>query len=198
MRLRAINLLALLLLPACGGEVVVGGVDTYVTSSAGAEANPALLGDRAMPALTAAAAPQGTLAFVISAAVVDAGGREAPITSGEVQARFSLNLDTAIVGQMLVPSGSYTGVRLRFREVHVEGVTGLQIPGIPVGATITVGTGADPIQVDVPVAVRVREWENQALIVDVNAAQWLAAAEPLGLVVPESAFRQAVQVRRLE
>jgi hypothetical protein len=195
MRFRFLTSLpALLLLAACGGEVVVGGLDSYATSTGGAQPNAAVLTDGPLAGL----AVQGTIDFIVTGFVVDAGGREERLTSGEVQARFRIEQDTVVIGQMIVPPGNYTSIRLRFRDVRVEGVTGLGIPGIPVGATITVPQGTEPIQVDIPLSIAVRSWETRAVLIDLRASQWLALADPPGLTVPQAAFRQAIRAQMLQ
>jgi hypothetical protein len=188
---------------ACGGDVVIGGfgeVETYATSSPTPAPSQSLGADEADPlapslVLAPAAVPQGMVEFSATVLLVDRDGQAVRVTDGPITARYRLSVDTIRLGRMLVPPGRYSRIQLRFENVSVDLAGGVTIPGIPLPATITVGQGTQPIFIEINEEVEVRADERVQILIDLNAAQWLAAADPLSRIVPEAAFRQAVRVR---
>jgi len=194
-------LLLALLGAACGQEVVVGGfdgeVETYATSSSNGDGDVSSEASHPRPGSTAVSL-DGTVELIVEGALIDGDGREVPITPAAVEVSFDLRGDTVRVARMTVPVGDYAAVRLRFHRVAVVGLTGHDIPGIPAGVTVTVTDGAEPVVVDSPLSLGVRNDRGRSLLVDVRAADWLGSADPLSLVVSEAAFTSALRVSILE
>lgn len=169
-----------LLLGGCGEELVVGGgrdVEVHATGAA--------------PGTAA-----GTVTFTAAVRLVEAGGQTAPSVPETRTATVRVDgADTVQVAAFRgFASRSYQVVRLTMRDVQAQ-VTGLVTGGGEVSGTVRVGTSAGAvIIVDVPVSIPAGTTPLD-LLVELNAGAWLAAADPVTLVVPPSTFADAVSVR---
>ena len=82
-------------------------------------------------------------------------------------------------------------------DAHLRAL--LPLPGGEFAGTVTVDLASGPLQVDVPVTVAVREETPAAIILDLNALEWLSLAQvvpgvpPVGRVT-SAAFQQALGV----
>jgi hypothetical protein len=200
-RLTALPLLAAVLTAAgCGKELVVGGErDVEVTGTAGG-AQP----DRASAPTDAGGAlgaretlplTGGTVAFTARAQLLTAAGTAhppgAPIGTATVRVDGA---DTVRVVAFRTSAGqTYRTVRLTFTTVQAQ-VTGLVVGGVEVSGTVTVAVPPGGLVVERPVLVQPGRAPLEVLV-ELNAATWLSAADPGTRVVPAAAFRDAVEVR---
>lgn len=192
--------LGALLLAGCGKEILAGGqregeVSAVATDGGGA---PSAQEEGHGPSLSrapAAAPLRGTIEFVGSVAVAAEDGRVVPITDGFATVRLRLaQPDTALLGRKRVPVGTYSRARVAFTSVSVDVTEGLVVGGLPLSGLVRVDIGVEPLVVEAPITMLVREDGRSTLVVDLNAALWLAAVNPLSKTVSAAAFRAAVEV----
>lgn len=201
-----IRWLLLTLLPvamgACGPEVVGGGQHGTVrtTMNDDPEGSGASQFRAAGPVFNLAGAGSvteqvvqldGSVAAVVAAELITPAGGSIDLTGGPVLRTVSIGSSTPVtVGRDdRIDVGVYPGVRLSFTRVEVSLAAGGRLP-----LEVEVGIGAEPLVVEVPLEVVVREREVTRVHVDLNAAVWLALADPLtGLVTP-AAFASAIAV----
>lgn len=201
----AILPLALLtLLSACGQELPAGGqtegeVSAVITDDpAGASASRSAEGDGprlSRSARGAGAIPQGTVVVEGAVAIVDETGRVSPLAPPGARAEVRIaagDVDTLALDSALV--GRYTRARITFTRVQANVTSGLVIgAGTSPAGTITVDL-PQPLVVERVVDLRVQADRPHELVIDLNAADWLVAASPLG-VVPGATFAEKVRVR---
>lgn len=187
---------------ACGPEVVGGGEHgtVHTTMNDDPEGSGASQSRAAGPVFNLAGAGSvaeqaiqldGSVATVVTAELITPAGGSIDLTGGPVLRTVSIGSSTFVtVGRDdMIDVGVYPGVRLTFTRVEVSLAAGGPLP-----LEVEVGIGAQPLVVEVPLEVVVREREVTGLHVDLNAAVWLALADPLtGLVTP-GAFAAAIGV----
>jgi hypothetical protein len=188
--------LLLMSVPACGGEAVAGGqrdVDVQATGDAPG-GSPTRLSDGPARSAAAAAMVQGTITLTSDVRLVDGGTVTVGRGSG-VQLRADGG-DTVRVTTGRVPDGAYSSVRLVFRDVDASVTGGLVIGGVSLTGSIEVEIApGDSVVVERAVAIGAGD-DDIRLLVDLNAATWLSAANPVTRRVPAAAFAAAVQVRK--
>lgn len=197
----AATLLAGAVLSGCGAELLAGGqregeVSAVATDGSGAPSSARTDGSGLSPSLARqGTALAGSLDLAVAVTLIAEDGEEEPITNGEVTARLRLAAaDTVPLGRQEVPEGSYTRVRLAFSRVEAEVTEGLLIGGIPLLGRVAVEIGDGPLVMEVPVRVVVREEVPSTLVVDLRAAAWLGATDPLTRRIAAAEFRSAVEV----
>lgn len=197
-------LVLLVLLTACGQELTAGGqtegeVSAVVTddaAGAGASRSPDADGPRlSRSAGRAAAIPRGTVTVEGTVAIVHESRGVAPLSplDGRAEVRIaSGDVDTLALDSALV--GRYTVARVTFTRVQAHVTSGLALgTGTSLDGTITVDL-PQPLVVERPVELLVQADRRHELVIDLNAAEWLATASPLG-VVSGTAFAEWVRVR---
>lgn len=197
--IRSAAVAALLLLggAACGGEVVGGGqtgeVETVATSGDGTGARAS-----ATPVPGAAATqagPAGSVEFTAAVALLRAGSGGEEVLTGGATTRVALGgADSARVALRDVPAGTYDRVRVSFSRVTADVAGGLVIGGVSVTGTVNVALAPQPLVVERPLSVVVREGERRRVTIDLRGAAWLGATNPATRLVPAAAFRDAVAV----
>jgi hypothetical protein len=200
-RLTALPLLAAVLTAAgCGKELVVGGERDVEVTGTGGGAQP----DRASVATNAAGArgsrealplTGGTVAFTARAQLLNATGAAFPpgAPTGSATVRVD-GADTVRVVAFRTSAGqTYRTVRLTFTAVEAQ-VTGLVVGGVEVTGTVSVAIPPGGLVVERSVLVQPGR-EPLSLLVELNAAAWLSAADAGTRIVPAAAFRDAVEVR---
>lgn len=190
-----------LALPACG-NLTAGG---YTPG----EASVAVSGDAPD---SGAAATVPAPSFAVMPSLLEGGEAE-----GEIDAEFRLFLDgdsgsvalsdhdirvrvdvegtrEADAVTATIPTGTYTQLRIVFSEIDVEIESGLIIDGVPVLGDLRVELEDGTLTVTRPLQIEVEEGGRLDLLVDLNADDWLSAADPVLGVVAETIFAQAVEV----
>ena len=193
--------LALLLpgLTACGVELVGGGQhgDVETTMTDDPSSNQPSPSRAAAPSMSRAPASSeqivplgGTVSADLAVAVV-AGGEAARVTSGTVTGQVRIaSSDRDVLGNRRVVEGVYPTVRLTFTRIEAQVETGVGGP-----LSVEVDMRGSPLVIDAPVQVEVREEDVATVEVDLNAAVWLALADPVTGLVPRAAFASAIAVR---
>lgn len=201
-RLSAVALIGMgvMLLAGCGKELLAGGqregeVSAVATDDGGGSAS---YGDGDGPSLSRAAEAallSGTVEFVGTVAVAAEDGRMVPVTDGPATVTLRLTEpDTALLGRKRVPVGTYSLARVVFTRVSAEVKEGLVVDGTQLTGLIRVAIGSEPLVVEAPITMLVREDGRSTVVIDLNAAPWLTAADPITRTVSAAAFRAAVEV----
>lgn len=193
--------LALLLpgLSACGVELVGGAergeVEATMTDDPSSDQPspsraPAPSMSRA-PAVSEQIVPiEGTVSADLAVALV-AAGEATQVTSGTVTGQVRIaSSDRDVLGNRRVVVDVYPTVRLTFTRIEAQVETGVGGP-----LSVEVDMRGSPLVIDAPVQVEVREEGVATIEVDLNAAVWLALADPVTGLVPRAAFASAIAVR---
>jgi hypothetical protein len=186
--------LALLGTAACGGEAVAGGARDAQVDATGdaAPGSPARLPGGARASVALVAPVQGSLQ-VVSGVRLTSGGQAAVVGGSPAVQLSASGSDTVRVVQGRVAATSYGAVRLVFRQVSANVTGGLVIGGVSVTGDFGVDIPAgDSVVVERAVAIPASG--DVRLLVDLNAATWLAAANPVTRRVSAAAFQSAVHV----
>jgi hypothetical protein len=193
---------AMLLLPGltgCGVELVGGAergeVETTMTDDPSSNEpspsrSPAPSMSRAPEVSEQVVAIEGTVSADLAVALV-AGGEATQVTSGTVTGQVRIaSTDRDALGTRRVVEGVYPTVRLTFTRIEAQVETGVGAP-----LSVEVDMRGSPLVIEAPVPVEVREEDVATVEVDLNAAVWLAFADPVTGLVPRSAFASAIAVR---
>ena len=194
--------LALLLaLCGCGQELTAGGqrgeVNAVVTDS---DETPSA--SRA-PAGTAPSftfsrtviVPSGTVLVEGSVELLDAAGAPTLLSRGEGEASVEIGrVGSEILATDRVLALHYPRARITFTRVEASVTGGVLSGPVEVRGTVRVDL-PQPLVVERPVELIVVAEGKHRLAIDLNAAVWLAAVNPLTGTVPSGSFAAAVAVR---
>lgn len=171
--------------------------DAGSSSATGVAARPTDLEGGTSPTRDAPALLlRGSLDVLAAVTLVSESGQEVEATDGYQSGVFRIEgADSALIDVERVRVGTYTRARVTFRRVAADVEGGLPINGIPFLGRVTVAIGTEPVVIEAPIRLTVEENAEHTLVVDLNAAAWLAGVNPLTGEVTPSAFRSAVDVR---
>ena len=199
---RALLVLPVLLVLACGGNLTAGGLtETEVRVSGDAPDPP----------------PTGAAAWG-SGPWTQSDDDDAEEAEGEIEADFLLFLersdgsllrltdqevrvDLDIQGEQevsavvrTVPAERYTALRVVFSEIEVEIDAGLVIDGQPVTGLVSVDVELEGITVVRPLDLDFSDGDREELLLDLNTRAWITAVDPERLQVSAQAFADAIRV----
>lgn len=138
--------------------------------------------------------PEGELEAEFSLFLVADGGELVPLTDGDVQIRIDLEgLGEPEVADRVVAARSYTGLRIVFSEIEVEVDAGLIIDGVEVTGPIDIEIDTSLV-VEKSLALDIGDEERVVLVVDLNAASWLQAVDPVARTVDPQVFADLIAV----
>jgi len=204
-------LLLLLLLGAAGcGNFTAGGIETgeaRVTLSGDApDPGPANLGPASVPTGMAASQeplptdhddddPEGEVEAEFRMYLVKGDGGLVPLTDTVVRVRVDLEgVQEPQVASRVVDAAVYTDFRIAFTEIEAEVDAGLVINGVPVTGPIDVELEGPDLVIDRPLSVDLGNGEVVEILVDLNAADWLQAVDPVAGTVSAQAFAGFIDV----
>jgi hypothetical protein len=192
---------------------VLGACGNLTAGGATGEAAVLLSGDAADPvpttAMVASPTQQGTAA---------AGEGEGDSPEGEVEVEFKLFLEAADgdliamtdrtlrvrvdlqgvsepeVANRLLPAAAYSALRIVFTAIEVEVDAGLIINGVPVTGPIDVEMDNVSLTVQRSLDLDIRANARAVLVIDLNAASWLQAVDPVTATVSAQVFADLVTV----
>lgn len=214
---RCLPLAALLALSGCGVELTGGGergeTEVVMTDSPGPDggstsyapsrsvapddANDGSAGvSRDLAPTSKAAIVTGTLDVTASAALLTPDGLPVRLTAGNTSVELGLAAsDSVRLALRTLSEATFPVVRLTFTAIEAT----LQAPiltnsGTSLEGTISVDLSDGPLTIDVPQTVVIRDEERAVIVVDLNAALWLAFADPITRSVASDIFRAVVAV----
>lgn len=205
--------LPLLIGGAACGNFTAGGIETgeaRVTLAGDAQpSGPASLAPLHVPPNMAAAQgpsptdhdddddqPEGEIEAEFRIYLVKDDGGLIALTDADVQVRVDLEgVQQPQVASRIVDAAVYTDFRIAFTEIEAEVDAGLIINGEPVTGPIDVELEGPDLIVDRPLAVDLGDGEVVEILVDLNAADWLQAVDPLTGTVSAEAFASFIEVR---
>lgn len=201
---RPLGILAPLLAQVACGNLVAGG--------ATGEASVILSGDaedvvpttsivapqtakRAPSGAEGADQPEGEIEVELKLFLEASDGDLIALTEEEVRVRVDLGgVREEEVASQVLPVGAYTGLRIVFTEIEVEVDAGLIINGVPVTGPIEVEWEDIALTVTRTLALTVRADAPVVLLIDLNAASWLEAVDPVTATVDAQVFADLVTV----
>ena len=194
--------LAALALGACGNLTAGGATAEVAVSVAGDAADPAV-GATAPAVLSREDAsdtddePEGELEMEFLLALVTEDGGTVALTADEarVRVRFPREPESEVVTRT-VPADRYTALRVTFTEIEVEVEAGLVIDGVPVTGPVEVELEGEALVVELPLDLDLDDDEAAELLVDMNAAGWLAAVDARLNTVSGAVLAQLIRVVR--
>jgi hypothetical protein len=160
-----------------------------------ASGTPAMTAAGAPAAASGDDAPDGELRAEFDLFLVSQDDRVTALNQDVVRVRVDLQGRQEIEAvERLVEATTYTELRIVFREIRAEVGSGLVIDGIPVIGEVRVELDDPSLEVSRPLDLTLTEGERADLLVDMNAAAWLQAVDPLTRVVDPTAFAAVIDV----
>jgi hypothetical protein len=99
-----------------------------------------------------------------------------------------------LVAERLIPAAHYTALRVRFLSVSADVLAGLVIGGIPYVGPVTVDIGSTAFDVQLPISFSLDQGGRVALLLDLNADEWLLTLDVLAQTVTSVNFGANVDV----
>jgi len=117
------------------------------------------------------------------------------LTDTDIRVRVDLEgVRESEVADRVVPAARYTGFQIVFTEIEAEVDAGLIINGVPVIGAIEVELENISLTVTKPLDLTIGDQDRVSLLIDLNAASWLQAVDPLTAVVDAQVFADLVTV----
>ena len=139
--------------------------------------------------------PEGEVEAEFSLFLVSESGTVVALTETDVRIAVDLEgIEEPEVANQVVASGMYTSMRIVFTEIEAEVDAGLIINGVPVVGQIRVELEDISLTVTKPLALDIGRDQRVELLVDLNAASWLQAVDPLLGTVDAQIFADLVSV----
>ena len=150
---------------------------------------------RAPSAVDGSGGPEGEIEVAFKLFLEASDGDLIALTEEEVRVRVDLEgVREEEVANRLLPVGTYTGMRIVFTEIEVEVDAGLIINGVAVTGPIEVEWEDITLPVTVTLPFEVRANKGVVLLIDLNAASWLEAVDPVTATVDAQVFADLVTV----
>lgn len=203
-----LTLLGIMIVSGCGAELLAGGQREGEVSAVATDAperhsttRMSRAGDPA-PREVASARPledavplEGTLDATASVVLIAEDGEEVPVTIGAVDVQLRLAAsDTMPLGRRSIAAGNYVRARVVLSRLEADVMSGLLVGGVPILGRVLVEIGPEPLVVEEPVQVAVRENEPLLLVLNLNSTRWLDAVDPRSLRVAPGDVRGAVEI----
>lgn len=204
--------LALLLagVAACGNLTAGGfGEATVVVSADAPEAasQTARLGSSVQPSSVAAETarttraaaegdrPEGQLDAEMLLYLVSDGGTLVSLSDDVVEVQVDLEgVEQDETLPKVVPADSYSSLRVVFLEIEVRVDAGLVIGGDTITGPIEIDMESDTLVVERAISLLVEDGDRAEILVDLNAASWLQAVDPITSTVSAQDFADLIAV----
>ena len=139
--------------------------------------------------------PEGEVEAEFRMYLIRVGGALVPLSDQEVRVRVDFEgIEEPEVASRTVEAATYSGFRIVFNEIEAEVDAGLVINGDTVTGPIDIELEGADLTVDRPVIFDVGDQETVELLVDLNAADWLQAVDPVAGTVSAAAFASFIEV----
>lgn len=110
--------------------------------------------------------------------------------------QIELELDGSIEADVItarVPANSYSGLRIAFSEIEIDVQAGVIIDGQAVTGPVDIEF--EDLELLLPLNLTVLDGSVVEILIDMNAATWLAFVDPITKTVQPEDFAEAVTVR---
>lgn len=201
---RPLAILAPLLAQVACGNLVAGGATGEASVILSGDAEDVVpttsivapqTAERAPSGAEGADQPEGEIEVELKLFLEASDGHLIALTEEEVRVRVDLGgVREEEVASHVLPVGAYTGLRIVFTEIEVEVDAGLIINGVPVTGPIEVEWEDIALTVTRTLALTVRADAPVVLLIDLNAASWLEAVDPVTATVDAQVFADLVTV----
>lgn len=181
------------------GVVVSGDAPETLGQAASTEGPPAAVMGSALPAPLQAddgddIDPEGQLDVTFEIFLRRADGSEIALSDDELQAELDLSGDIeADVVRATLPADAYPELRILFREIEVQVDQGVIIGGQEITGPVDVDI--EDLEVVRALDLEIRDGDRVELLLDLNAATWLAFIDPTLKTVNGADFASAFTVR---
>jgi len=139
--------------------------------------------------------PEGEVEVELTLALVSEDGDLVPLTEADVRVRVDLEgVRESEIADQVVSAARYTGLRMVFTEIEVEVDAGLIINGVPVTGAIRVELDDLSLTFTKALELPIGDNDRVGLIIDLNAADWLQAVDPVTATVDPQVFVDFVTV----
>jgi len=139
--------------------------------------------------------PEGEVEAEFRMYLVRENGSLVALTDTDVRVRVDLEgVEEPQVASQIVDAAAYTDFRIVFTEIEAEVDAGLIINGVEVTGPIDVELEGPDLVVEQPLSVDVGDGEVVEILVDLNAADWLQAVDPVAGTVSAQDFASFIQV----
>ena len=142
--------------------------------------------------------PEGEVEVELDLFLVSDAGVATQLNGDRVRVRVDLRgRSEAEVVQTLVEATGYSELRMVFTEIRADVESGLIIGGLPVLGEVRVELDDIELAVSRPLGLVIGGGQRVSLLIDLNAAAWLEAVDPLTKTVDAAVFADliAVEVR---
>jgi hypothetical protein len=139
--------------------------------------------------------PEGQLEATMRLYVVSQAGSVIPLSDDDLEIRLDLGgveQDETVPQQ--IPADVYTDLRIVFLEIEVQVDAGLVIAGDTITGPIDIDMEMDSLVVNRPLSLDIADQERAEILVDLNAASWLQAVDPLTLSVDANDFAELIAI----
>ena len=177
--------------------VVLSGdaADPVPTLASGVERVTAASATAAARGPSSADSPEGEIEVELNLFLVSEDGDLVSLTDTEVRVRVDLEgVRESEIADRVVSAVRYTGLRMVFTEIEAEVDAGLIINGVPVTGPIRVEFDDISLTFTKAIDVAVGDNERVGLVIDLNAAAWLQAVDPVTATVDPQVFVDLVTV----
>ena len=139
--------------------------------------------------------PEGEVEAEFRMYLVAETGALVELTEGEARVRVDLEgIEEPEVASRVIDATGYSTLRIVFTEIEAEVDAGLIINGVPVTGEIRVELEDLTLTVDRALELDLSENEVVELLVDLNAAGWLQAVDPVTATVDPQVFADLITV----
>ena len=139
--------------------------------------------------------PEGEVEAEFRMYLVRDNGGLVELTDSDVRVRVDLEgIEEPQVANRVVDAAVYTDFRVVFPAIEAEVDAGLVINGVPVTGPIDVDLEGPDLIIDRPLSVALGNEEVVEILVDLNAADWLQAVDPVAGTVSATAFASFIEV----
>jgi len=139
--------------------------------------------------------PEGEVEVEFKLFLEAADGDLIALTERTVRVRVDLQgVSEPEVANQLLPAAAYSALRIVFTAIEVEVDAGLIINGVPVTGPVNVEMDNVSLTVTRPLDLDIRAGTRAVLVIDLNAASWLQAVDPVTATVSAQLFADLVTV----
>jgi len=139
--------------------------------------------------------PEGEVETELTLFLVLEDGGVIALTDTDVRVRVDLEgVEEPEIALQTVSAASYSSLRMVFTDIEVEVDAGLVIMGDTIMGEIDVEFDDVILAVEKPLSLEIADDERVELLIDLNAASWLRAVDPVTRTVDAQVFADLVTV----
>lgn len=139
--------------------------------------------------------PEGEVEAELTLSLVAQDGGVIALTDTDVRVRVDLEgVQEPEIAAQTVTAASYSSLRMVFTDIEVEVDAGLVIMGDTITGAVDVEFDDIVLVVERPLSLEIADDQRVELLIDLNAASWLQAVDPVTRTVDAQVFADLVTV----